>query len=257
MKIQIASDLHLEFEQNKKWMKENPFIQKGDILVLAGDIIVDKYKKEAKQFYEDIENKFQFIVETMGNHEFYGGDISYAYPSYYKELSANHHKLNNKSIIIQNSKFIVSTLWSHVHPENDSAIEVGMNDYKLITKKGVYEEKESVSTLDTNKLNNISIKYIEEEVKKPFDGKIIVVTHHMPSRKLIPEKYSQSKLNDAFVNDLDDFIINNPQINLWICGHTHAFCDMVIGKTRVVCNPLGYVYKDENISFKKDFCIEI
>ena len=37
MKIQYASDLHLELSGNSKYVKEIPFEVTGDILVLAGD----------------------------------------------------------------------------------------------------------------------------------------------------------------------------------------------------------------------------
>ena len=40
MKLQYCSDLHLEFPENREFIKANPLQAKGDVLVLADDIML-------------------------------------------------------------------------------------------------------------------------------------------------------------------------------------------------------------------------
>ncbi len=129
MELQIISDLHLEFEQNRKWLTANPIIPRGDVLLIAGDIVTDKDAKLAEEFYASISNKFPIIITTMGNHEFYGSYLDYAYPYYQKWVSNNILRLNNAVYVYQGVKFIVSVLWSRVSPENKGLIKHKLNDY--------------------------------------------------------------------------------------------------------------------------------
>ena len=72
MKIQYASDLHLEFADNWSYLKENSLQVTGDILVLAGDIGYlgdENYSKHP--FWDWASENYQHVIVCMGNHEFY------------------------------------------------------------------------------------------------------------------------------------------------------------------------------------------
>ena len=58
-------------------------------------------------------------------------------------------------------------------------------------------------------------------------------------------------MNGAYSSRLDQFILDNPQIKLWTHGHTHEEFDYMIGSTRIVCNPRGYInYEDRADHFE-------
>jgi Icc-related predicted phosphoesterase len=73
-------------------------------------------------------------------------------------------------------------------------------------------------------------------------GSYIVVGHHAPSSQSIAERFKHDTLmNGAFRSRLDEFIEQRPQIKIWFHGHMHNNSNYWIGKTRVVCNPRGYI----------------
>ena len=253
-KIQIASDLHLEFPENRDFLEKNPIIPKAKILLLAGDIVSDNKRDKAEFFFKKWQNDFKLIIEVPGNHDYYGGTISSVLPSWH-ELAPNHVKMNNTGQTFYGIKFICSTLWSYVPSQSETYTHRSINDYHQIRKKSP-DDMRNLTVKDTNEFNKISVAYLYEELQKPFDGKIVVLTHHLPSNKCISPKFYNSPLNPAFVNSLDDLIQFNQQISLWVHGHSHDFRDIKIGNTRVVRNPLGYV-EHEGITFKKDFVVKI
>ncbi len=257
MKIQIVSDLHLEFPENREWLRNNPLIPKGDVLLIAGDTICDKYKQKAKSFYDKISKKFSYIISTMGNHDFYHGIIDYAYPFYKSNISENHIKLNNQSYIIDDVKFIVTILWSKVPESKKSAVSRGLNDYRLISHTNIYKEKYLIRVDDTNNYFEMSFKFLKEELQKPFNGKIIVMTHHLPSYECISKEFIDDDLNSAFASNLNELIISNPIIKYWICGHSHDFFLNTIGQTMIIRNPLGYVCFGEERDFKRDYIVDV
>ena len=67
MKLHILSDLHLEFSQ-----LDIPAVD-AQILVLAGDIATGS---KGIDFAKSVSSRYAHILYVMGNHEFYGHDIS-------------------------------------------------------------------------------------------------------------------------------------------------------------------------------------
>ena len=58
-------------------------------------------------------------------------------------------------------------------------------------------------------------------------------------------------MNGAYSSELSEFILDHPEIKLWTHGHTHEDFDYMIGSTRVVCNPRGYInYEARADNFK-------
>jgi Icc-related predicted phosphoesterase len=71
------------------------------------------------------------------------------------------------------------------------------------------------------------------------DASDVVLTHHLPAFESVPASFARSAMNAFFVCDMASHV-RKRQPKLWIHGHSHDRCDYLLGKTRVVANPLGY-----------------
>ena len=72
MKIQYASDLHLEFAENWRYLREHPLEKAGDILVLAGDIgYIGDENYSLHPFWNQVADQYEQVLVIPGNHEFY------------------------------------------------------------------------------------------------------------------------------------------------------------------------------------------
>ena len=257
MKIQVVSDLHLEFPTNRVWLSENPLLPKADILLIAGDLCTLKQFDRILPFIQSFSRDFALVISTYGNHEFYGSNIEGAYPSVNKEISERHFRLNNAVYVHQDVRIIASLLWSNIPPHAEGKLENGLNDYRFIYKAGPRGTETHIRVRDTNAYHELSLNFIQETLSQPFAGKTVLLTHHLPSFQCEPELFRGSDLSTGFVSNLDDLILNHPEIALWAHGHAHDFDDRYIGKTRVVRNPLGYVDHGEQHDFQRDLVIEI
>lgn len=248
MKIAFCSDLHLEFETLSIKNTENP-----DVLILAGDICVaDHFEKlsgpryiaanEYYKFFEQVCLEFAHVIYVMGNHEHYEGDFVDTKELLEQSLPFdNLHILNNESIKIDDVVFIGSTLWTDLNgsdPITEYHLANMMNDYRKIYNS---EKNRLLRPHDTFEEHRRSVKYIQNVVDNNKDKKIVVITHHAPSRLSTPDRFKDDyRMNGGYSSNLDFMIEDFDNVAYWIHGHIHDPVDYMIGKTRIISNPRGY-----------------
>ena len=244
MKIQFASDIHLELLDNLRFIKSEPFEVTGDVLVFAGDTgyLQDRTLPNLR-FWKWASANYREVLLVPGNHEFYAnGDVLAYGDSWSREILPNVHYHQNKVVRIDNVDFILSTLWSHIRPEDEYFVHRGMNDFRQILYNG-----RRFTPADLNAEHEKCLEFIKQSVAESTAEHIIVVTHHLPSMTVVAPEHKGSLLNSAFATELGNFIADS-RIDAWIFGHSHANEEAIIGNTRLVCNQLGYVYYNEHLA---------
>lgn len=268
-------DLLLKNEENAEVL-----ILSGDICTAKVFKHKPKERAMVKDFFKRCSFQFPHVVYILGNHESYDFDIAKTYDRLKAELAdlPNVHLLEKETWIHNDVTFVGGTLWTDMN-KDDSLTKwhcgQRMNDFQLIDnsnrkthhKNVVYAKNPDGSGLhlkdsDGNpviervdhyeKTSRWSVEDSIQDHKKMVayidiatqdkTKKYVVVTHHAPSSESIAECYKGDTLmNGAFRSDLSEFILDRPQIALWTHGHMHNVSDYMMGDTRVVCNPRGYI----------------
>lgn len=256
MKIQILSDLHLEFYAGDVALLETLDPTDVDVLVVAGDLATVT-KGRLEHALRVLCKMYPNVVYVEGNHEFYG-----AHPRHVlrlkrklsrdptiknlhwlpelRWLTGSHKECIVDYVTINDVVFVGYTLWFR-ETLRAQRNEHYLNDFRFIKsfKPWVYN------------INRAHVHCLDRSVRPGC----VVVTHHLPSYKSVAPCFANSPLNDFFVCDVEPLIASR-QPALWVHGHTHTSCDYQIGKTRVVCNPYGYPH-EKNPEFNPKFVVEI
>ena len=147
MKIQVVSDIHLEFGPISI---ENA--GDTDVLILSGDICVvndlrvrDDFNMRGERdksnqfhtFFQECCARFPHVIYVMGNHEHYHGDFNTSLRDLRERLGylVNLHILEKESVLINDTLFVGGTLWTDMNKEDPMTLQVirrKMNDYQII-----------------------------------------------------------------------------------------------------------------------------
>ena len=262
----------------------------GDICVARDIELADKNmysnRKRADryiEFFQQVSRAFPKVIYVVGNHEHYDGDFKYTKGILQRALAEfeNIHVLEKETLELGGITFIGATIWTDMNggdPLTLAGIKNAMNDFRCIDnsnnmvqyKVPLYDDGidfNAVRTVIGHKFTEKASKftptdamddhkqamdYINHVVTNDTTKKYVVVGHHAPSMQSCADRFRGDRImNGGFYTELGDFMAYRPQIAGWIHGHTHDPYDYVIGETRVVCNPRGYIgYEAQAVDFE-------
>jgi hypothetical protein len=185
------------------------------------------------------------VVYVAGNHEFYHGKWVQNIQDLRDECAgfANVHFLERDSVTIDGVLFVGGSLWTDMNrgdPLTLHAVVSMMSDFQIIRNDAKGFRR--LSAMDTVDRHMQTKNYIKTVLEQNPDTPTVVVGHHAPSTLSTHPRYANDTLmNGAYRSDLSDMILDHSQIRLWTHGHTHEDFDYMVGATRIVCNPRGYV----------------
>ena len=265
MKIAVCSDLHLEFGDIDLKNTEN-----ADVLILSGDITIADYMHDHpspdnpnllssqiklgrnqekaymfRDFFKRVSLEFPCAIYVAGNHEFYHGKWK-ASIDHLRDEIVNYPNINfleRDTVYIKGVTFIGGTLWTDCNkhdPWTLHALSNMMQDYRVIRNDelGYTTLKPATSAMRHRQ----TVDYLRHMRGENKNSPCVVVGHHAPSLQSISHYYAgQTLMNGGYASDLSELILDNPQIKLWTHGHVHEPSDYMIGDTRIVCNPRGYI----------------
>ncbi|WP_420475614.1 metallophosphoesterase [Noviherbaspirillum sp. ST9] len=233
MKIQIASDLHLNLLQERfpGFRAVEPAAD-AEVLVIAGDI---HHGTGAVDLFSDWPVP---VVYVQGNHEAYGAALDETVQSLRAAAGGNVHYLENDVVVFNGVRFLGCCLWTdyQLFPDKQQAA-MQECEARLLDHRAIRMANGLFTAEDARQLHLASRAWLAAKLDETFDGPTVVVTHHSPHPGSIHPRYDGQLLNAGFISDLTPLLGKSA---LWIHGHVHDSFDYTVNGTRVVTNPRGY-----------------
>jgi len=250
MRIQISSDLHMEFlnrflnGHTADSVSDHPICQRVqehgrglgfwlnkmediDVLVLPGDLYYIRDKVTFNALLSEALDFAREVIFVPGNHDFWGSTIDGGIKALKEAFAGTRiHILYNDEIELGGELFFGGTGWSRIRASK----------YRRFMN---FPDFARIQDWDIDKFNQEHSDFVGAVRGSEAE---LIVSHFLPSTRSNHPRFNGSPFNEYFAADLDDLMRDK---KLWIHGHTHDRFDYVNFGCRVVANPFGYAGSPE------------
>jgi predicted phosphodiesterase len=264
MRIQLASDLHLEHLASR--FPGETLIRpahQADMLVLAGDVA---QASNAVQLFQDWPVP---VLYVLGNHEFYGDCVETVREELERATAGTSVRVLERDVVdFGGVRFLGCTLWTDYRLRSNRTqrhlmehAALRLNDHRLVQIRPgeLFTPEHALNDHESSRA------WLAQQLSEPYAGKKVVITHHAPHALSVHPRYAGDHLNAAFASELPELL---QLADVWLHGHVHDSFDYSVQGCRVVANPRGYAQnvgaasdvselKFENKTFGHDFVIDL
>lgn len=196
-------------------------------LLIAGDVGVPTHSNVYK-FLKQMSEKFNKIYYAPGNHE-------YDSPPVFDESKYNKYNPLLRELCDQFNNVILLDNKSHKHSDEIVIIGTTLWSKPLFIKDEKYKKHLQKHT--------DALDFINTSKKMYADKKIILLTHYLPTRKLIESKYlNRGEITTSFfASDVEDIIVE--PIVACVSGHSHSVMNVKVNLVPCMLNAYGYKHE--------------
>jgi Icc-related predicted phosphoesterase len=251
LRCHYLSDLHLE-TQAYRWPLPN-----GDILIIAGDLcharcldappddgFLLKQRDRVLRFIDEAQKRFAHVLLIAGNHDHYDAVFSDTIGTLRRGLPGIT-VLDNEAVELGGMRFFGGTLWTDCEGRTKlDAVRKKCGEFffvKVREPDGTlrkFRPEDAVSAFDT------ACRALRTELDRANGNKLVVITHHAPSRKGLNPYHAGNGLDAAYASDLEPLIAETDSVAVWVHGHTHIRRVYRIGRTDVRTDARGFDGRD-------------
>ena len=252
VQIQYSSDLHInDFPIGTPF--ESFLTPNAPVLVIAGDIC-SAWDPLYSYFLHWCSRHWYIVIIITGNHEYFCDDdrkhtfeqtdahirqICYRLPNVIFLQSGQSYVLPNTNI-----RFIGATLWSNIDTSIWDTIKDKKGDFKVIYTQTPNSIRRTHPS-DICTLHSMHRAWLSSAIASKKENEILIVlTHHMPTMKLLEDRYQNDPLRSCYASKDDDLLTHD--VAVWICGHGHRSTKLKIPYgPYCVMNARGYNRQNE------------